>query len=63
VHREINTPFGQRVFNLLGEHAFGANLRERHIEDLVASGLDDLELDLMAALAKQGRNVIGLPER
>src|SRR5664279_1349098 len=62
VHSEINPAFGQGVFDLLGEHAFGADLGQCYLRDLVAGGLDDLELDLVAALAQQCRNVIGLPE-
>ncbi len=62
MHREINLAFGQRLFDLLGEHALGADLGEGDIGDFVAGGLDDLELDLVAALAQQRRDVIGLPE-
>ena len=62
MHREIDAAFGQRVFDLLGEHALGADLGESDIGDLVAGGLDDLQLDLVAALAQQRGDVIGLPE-
>jgi hypothetical protein len=62
VHRDINPAFGQRLFDLLGEHALGADLGESNVDDFVARGLDDLELDFVAALAQQRRDVIGLPE-
>ena len=62
MHRDINPAFGQRLFDLLGEHALGTDLGEGNVDDFVAGGLDDLELDLVAALAQQRRDVIGLPE-
>src|SRR5581483_6459654 len=40
VHREIDSAFGQRFFDLLGEHALSANFGESDIGDLVARGLD-----------------------
>ena len=45
MHREIDAAFSERVFDLLGEHALGADLRESNVENLVARGLDDLQLD------------------
>ena len=63
VHSEIYALFGQRLFDLLGEHALDADLRECDVENLVARGLDDFELDPMATLAKKCRNIIGLPKR
>ena len=62
VHRKIDAPFGERFFNLFGEHALGADLGQRDVGNLVAGGLDDLDLDLMAAFAKQRRDMVGLPE-
>ena len=63
MHRKIDAAFGQRFFNLFGEHALGADLGERDVGDLVAGGLDDLDLDFVSALAQQVGNVVRLPER
>ena len=63
MHREIDPPFGQCFFNLLGEHALGADLGERNISNLVAGGLDDLQLDFVSTLAQQRGDVVRLPER
>ncbi len=52
VHGEVHCVLGQRFFNFLGKHALGSDLGERHIGDLVASGLDNLDFDLVAALAQ-----------
>src|SRR5208283_4580775 len=62
VHREINPPFRECLFNLLGEHALSTNFGEGNIGNFVASGFDDLDLDLMTTFAKQRRDVVGLPE-
>ena len=51
VDGEIDPAVGQRFFDFLGEHALGADLGEGHVEDLVASGLDDFEFDFVAARA------------
>ncbi len=48
---QIDAPVQQRLFNLLGEHSLGADLRQRHVEDLVARRLDNFELDLVASFA------------
>ncbi len=49
--REIDAVFGQRIFDLLGEHPLGSDLGKCNIGDLVACGLDRLELNLMSAFA------------
>src|ERR1700745_2569148 len=63
VDSKINTLLGQRLLDLFGEHALGANFGESDIENLVSGGPDDLEFDLVALLAQQRGNVIRLPER
>src|SRR5271165_4849160 len=62
MHCEIDAAFGQRILNLLGEHALGANLGESDVGDLVASGLNDLQLHFVPTRAQKRRNVVGLPE-
>ena len=62
MHREVNTAFDKGLFDLLREHALGADLRQGDVGDFVARCLDDLEFDLVALLAQEGRDVIGLPE-
>ena len=62
VHGDVDATLGQRIFNLLGEHALGADLRQSDVGDLVAGGLDDLDFDFVSALAQQRRDVVGLPE-
>src|SRR5215510_4056625 len=63
MHCQIHPAFGQSLFNLLREHALGADFRERDIENLVAGRLDDFELDFMSLTAQQSGNVVRLPER
>ena len=62
MHRQIDAPFRQRVLDLLGEHALGSDLRERDVENLVARGLDNLQLDFVPLFDQQGGNVFGLPQ-
>ena len=62
VHGEIDAAFGEGLFDLLGEHALGADLGQGDVGDFVAGGLDDLEFDLVAACAQQRGDVVGLPE-
>src|SRR5580704_3975056 len=57
MHREIDTSLRQGLFDLLGEHSLGADLGEGNVGDLVASGLDDFELDFVVALAEQRADV------
>src|SRR4051812_21111685 len=59
---EIDFTRSKRFFDLLGEHALGADLRESNVGDPVARGLDDLYLHLVAARAQLRRDVIGLPK-
>src|SRR5262252_5953021 len=61
VHREVDTVFDERLFDLFGEHSFGADLCESDVGDLVAGGLDDLDFDPVTLSAEQFRDVLGLP--
>src|SRR5271166_5136899 len=63
VHREIYAALGQGLLDLFGEHALGADLGESDVGDLVSGGLDNFDLDFVAAFAQQRRDVVGLPER
>ena len=51
VYREIDPILGQGFLDLLGEHALGADFGEGDIGDLVAGGLDDLNLNLVPCFA------------
>ena len=62
VHGEVDTVFDQGFFDFLGEHALGADFRQRHVGDFIAGGLDDLEFHGVALRAKQIGDVMGLPE-
>src|SRR5580693_3219932 len=59
---KVDASLGQGLFDLLGEHALGANLGEGNIGDLVAGGLDDFQFDFVTPFAQQGADVMGLPE-
>jgi hypothetical protein len=63
VHCKVDAPVRQCLFNFFGEHALGSNFGERHIGDLVAGGLDDFNLDLMAMFTQKSADVVGLPKR
>src|SRR4029077_1253526 len=62
VNGQVDAVLGEGFFDLLGEHAFGAHLGEREVENLVASGLNDYEFDFVALFSQQCRDVVGLPE-
>src|SRR5450432_732547 len=62
VDSQVNLIFGERFLNLLGKHALGADFCERDVNNLIACSLYDLNLNLVAALAQQFGNVIGLPQ-
>ena len=53
MHREIDAAFGQRLFDFLGEHALGTDLRQSDVGNLVTGCLYDLELDFVSALAHE----------
>ena len=63
MHGEIDASGGEGFFNFLREHALGADHGQGNVGDFVAGGVDDFDLDLVAAGAQEGRDVIGLPER
>lgn len=44
VHGDVDAAVQQRVVNLLGEQALAANVGQRLVQDLVAGGLDDDDL-------------------
>ena len=56
-------PVSQRLFNLFGKHAFGADFGQGHVSDFVAGGLDDFKFNFVTLFAEQGADVMGLPER
>ena len=62
VDSEINSIFGKGFFDLFDEHAFRSNFGEGHLGDFVAGGVDDLDFDLVTALAKELGNMVCLPE-
>ncbi len=62
VHGEVNPVFDQGFFDFLGEHALGADFRQRHVGDFIARSLDDLEFHGVALSAQQVGDVVGLPE-
>jgi hypothetical protein len=53
---------GQRVLNFLGEDTFSADFSQGYIRNLVTSGVNDLDVDFVAAFAQAAGNVICLPE-
>ena len=62
MHGEIDAFGGQGLFDLLGEHALGANLGESDVGNFVARGVDDFDFNLMSAGAQESGDVVGLPK-
>jgi hypothetical protein len=62
VHGEIDATVGERLFNLHGEHAFGANLGKGDFLQAIAGGFYDLNFDSVTLDAQQSGDMIGLPE-
>ena len=64
VHRHIDLAREHHRFQLVGEKPLVANLRQRHIEDLVAFRLevDDLKLRICEYLFQLFNGVARLPE-
>ncbi len=49
MHREIDASGGERLFNLLREHALGSDLGQSNVGDLVACGVDDFDFNFVSA--------------
>lgn len=65
VDGEVDPAFFEGFFDFFDEDAFAVEIRRRDEAGLlhaVASGSDDLELDVIACVAKSVEDVIGLPE-
>src|SRR5215471_2849968 len=62
VHGEIDFSCGEGFFDFFGEHALRPNLCEGNVGDLVAGGVNDVDLDLMSTRAQESGNVVCLPE-
>jgi hypothetical protein len=63
MHCQIHVVRRQAIFNLFREHALCADFGQRNVNNLVPGGVDDLDFDVMPALAQQHSNMVGLPER
>ena len=61
VDRQIGAAVEQRFLDLLGEQALVADLGQRHVGDLVAGGLDDLDAALVAQRGECALDPAGLP--
>ncbi len=46
VDRQVDRAVQQRLFDFLGEEPLGPDFRQRHVEDFVASGVDNLQTRL-----------------
>jgi len=62
VDGKIDAAVGQCLLNFFGEHSLRAHLRERDLGDLVAGGVNDLDLDFVPLSPQARGNVIRLPE-
>jgi len=62
VDGEIDAAFDEGLFDLFGEHAFGADLGEGDLLQPVAGGADDLDGDFVALGAQGAGDVVRLPE-
>ena len=62
VDGEIGAAVEQRFFDFLGEETLGADLGQRHVGDLVAGGLDDLDAALVAGGGELRGHPAGLPQ-
>ena len=59
---EIDAVGSEGFFDLFREHALGSNHGQRDVGNLVAGGVDDFDLDLVASGTQERGNVVGLPE-
>src|ERR1700677_3981682 len=62
MNRQVHAPLGESFFNLLGEHPLRSDLGKGHLLEPVASGLDDLDLDLVPLASQQCCKRIRLPQ-
>src|ERR1700756_1110184 len=62
MHSEVDSASGESFFDLFREHPLGTNLRESNVGDLVASGVDNFDLNFMAVRLQKRRDVISLPK-
>ena len=58
----MRAPVEKRFLDLFGEETLGADLGQRHVGDLVAGGLDDLDAALLAGGGKLRGDPAGLPQ-
>src|SRR4029077_558574 len=65
MHREIGGTIGERLLDLFDEQSLAADLRERHVENLIARRLDHVQLDDNSRLhgLEPRLDVLRLPER
>ena len=65
--RKVDAPIEQRLLDLLGEEALAADLGQRPVEDAVAAGADDDDLEVAPwrsrARRRGGPRSLGLGER
>ena len=62
MHGEIDASSGEGFLDFFGEHSLGADLGQGDVGDFVAGGVDDFDLDFVAAGTEKGGDVVGLPE-
>src|SRR5437762_3097968 len=62
MYRQIDASRGQRLLDFFGEHSLGADFRQRNVDDLVASGVNDFNLDLVILPAQLSADMVRLPE-
>ena len=61
MNREIDALIRKRLFNLFGEHSFGADLEERCGLHAVTRGDQDLYRNFFAAFSQPTSDMLGLP--
>src|SRR5881394_2727309 len=62
MYRQIDASRGERLLDFFGEHSLGADLRQRNVNDLVAGGGDDFNLDLVILPAQLGGDTVPRPQ-
>ena len=61
VHGQVGAAVEQRLLDLFGEEALGADLGQRDVGDFVAGGFDDLDAALAAGGVELRGDPTGLP--